>query len=185
MIEYKRLPSNAELLKFAKYLEDVHVGHQPERRFVDDRDFLGGLGERQYAYVTGEDMDTRRLGGAGDGGKDNVARFKTGEVHPVNVKIARFPKELIVAVRDMKKITKPTIFILGRLLHWGTKEHPTDPLTWDAELLRWAWDWELRESIPKYHTKDCVLLNYWRAFDDCHDIYELLALIERRWGRGA
>ena len=76
MIEWKRLPSNAELLKFAGYLVDVHANHQPERNFVPDGDFVGALCERRFAWATGTDMDLRRLGGRGDGGRDNVANMK-------------------------------------------------------------------------------------------------------------
>jgi hypothetical protein len=177
-----RLPSNKELWAFALVLHELHRNHKrlPKCDPEPTREYKGLLGQRRLAYLTGGAMDMRVLPG-GDGHVDQWLDVVRRGRYPADVKVARWPKDLICAVDDMEAIERrrpngpQTIFILGRLLNGDA-----EPLHWDAELLAWNWQSVLRKSVPKQHGGG--IDNYWIPRDDNRDIYELLAMVDRNWG---
>jgi hypothetical protein len=176
-MKYSRLPSNEELWAFAKLLHQMHENHEHVRCDPEPtREYKGLLGQRRLAYLTGGVMDMRILPG-GDGHLDQWLDTIHGR-YPADVKTARWPKDLIVSVDQMSKVKRKTIFILAQLLN-----AEADKMEWDAELLVWNWDSELRKSEPKDY--GFGIMNYWIPRNECRDIYELLALVERKWGLGA
>lgn len=184
MIEWKRLPSNKELWDIAVGRERMHENDNSYRTQTDNRfdgNFIGLIGERKWAYLTGTDMDLERRR-CGDGGKDTWLDMKDGTRNKGDIKTARFPKDLICGVQYIKD---NTIYILGKLTNWrDAYGNPLPRSGWDADILKWNYDTELRKSEPKYH-KEGGILNYWIPFHQNPDIDELLAKVERRWGRGA
>lgn len=191
-----RLPSKRELWDFAVLL---HRMHEHDRHVRCDptpaREYKGLLGQRRFAYLTGGDVDMS-VKRQGDGHIDAVVEMEAsydvnggfeqeaGE-YAIDIKTAERPTCLMVDRRAMLKIERQTAFVLAGV----TGLEHDDPLMWDAELLGWDWDHELRKREP-YDRGGFGIISY-----VCHDkqgresrgrdIYELLAKIKRQWRRRA
>lgn len=177
---YSRLPDNKFLLDHADKIAAIHKDQASSHPCTPDGNFMGLLGERKLAYLTGSDMDLRLLPG-GDDHIDVWLNMVDGKRYPSDAKIARKPTWLLVEQGYLDKIPRDrkTIFVLGRLLN-GEKSK----LEWDCELLKWDWCVKLRQSTPEDKGGKGII-SYHRKFEDCRDIYELLALVNREWRRGA
>lgn len=177
-----RLPSNQDLWDFAVLLQRMHKNHLITRKCDPEptRDYKGLLAQRRLAYLTGGLMDMAIKPG-GDGHIDQWLDFRgDGDAYPpgrypADVKAARFPKDLIVPVRDMQAIKRPTIMILAEVLN----HDDPDPMQWDAELRAWEWSDELRKSEPKDYGYG--IMNHWKPRQQCRDIFELMAKLDRNW----
>lgn len=187
MIEWKRLPSNAELLTYAKDEDQRRKGCRGDIRDgyenPFEKNFAGKLCERMAAYLTGGDMNLEKLRG-GDGGIDLTVDVIGHGKRPVDCKAARKPTWLAVPVEECKS---GTIYILGKLLNWddGTGKSNRDYMNWDVELLRWNTGATLMRDGEQRVLKAGYPLNWCILQEDNREIDVLLAKINRQWGRGA
>jgi hypothetical protein len=98
------------------------------------------------------------------------------------VKTAKKPTFLAVPVEDIVKDMakgEPKIYILAELLN-----AEQDRMKWDAELLVWNWASKLAKA-PTRTFPPFTILNHCIPRNENRDIYELLALCNREWQRGA
>jgi hypothetical protein len=193
------LPDNAFLIDYGERMKIATAAYSQSQYRNPDHDFMSALSERRLAYLLGGDYKPL-VKGRGDGHVDRILTMRDGRDWPADVKCAVNPKEIIVWVKDMEAFIEKygpeqrLIFILAGLInHKDDNGEPTPKLEWDAELLCWDWDVKLRKSIPKTHGFN--LKNYWvpNPFHNCYkdapppnsarDIYELLALCQRNWGK--